>query len=102
MRRIPGGTSNGQNPCNRSSLGLEARRCPGLEGRREIKKPFVITQRGRATAVLMSLDAYQRSEAERDLLLLLARGEKEIAAEVGHSLGAVLAEADALLAEDLT
>ena len=39
----------------------------------------IITQRGRATAVLMSVDAYDRAESERELLLLLARGEKEIA-----------------------
>jgi prevent-host-death family protein len=64
------------------------------------KRPLVITQRGRATAVLMSLDAYERSEAEREILLLLARGEKEIAAEVAHSLEDVLTEADALLADD--
>jgi prevent-host-death family protein len=64
------------------------------------KKPLVITQRGRATAVLMSLDAYERSEAERELLLLLARGEKETAAGVAHSLDDVLAEADAILSED--
>jgi prevent-host-death family protein len=64
------------------------------------KKPLVITQRGRATAVLMSLDAYERSEAEREVLLLLARGEKEIAAGVSYSLDSVLAEADALLSED--
>jgi len=63
------------------------------------KTPLVITQRGRATAVLMSLDAYERSEAERELLLLLARGEKEIAAEVGRSLEKVLADADELLSE---
>ena len=44
----------------------------------------------------MSLDAYERSEAERELLLLLARGEKEISAGVGHSLEQVLAEAEAL------
>ena len=62
-------------------------------------KPLVITQRGRAAAVLMSLDAYERSEAERELLLLLARGEKEIAAGIGHSLDQVLAEADVLLSE---
>ncbi len=64
------------------------------------KKPLVITQRGRATAVLMSLDAYERSEAQREILLLLARGEREIAAEAAHSLDDVLAEADALLSED--
>ncbi|HMF36160.1 MAG TPA: type II toxin-antitoxin system prevent-host-death family antitoxin [Isosphaeraceae bacterium] len=63
------------------------------------KEPLFITQRGRATAVLMSLDAYERSEADRELLLLLARGEKEIAAGVGHSLEQVLAEAEALLSD---
>jgi prevent-host-death family protein len=67
---------------------------------KDVKKsnsPVFITQRGRATAVLMSLDAYERSETERELLLLLARGEKEIAAGTGHSLDEVLAEADSLL-----
>jgi prevent-host-death family protein len=71
-----------------------------LKNLNKSKKPLVITQRGRATAVLMSLDAYERSEAERELLLLLARGEREIAAGVAHSLDDVLAEADALLSED--
>ena len=47
----------------------------------------------------MSLDAFERSEAERELLLLLAHGEKEIAAGIGHSLDEVLAEADSLLSE---
>jgi len=70
-----------------------------LKDLKKSNKPLFITQRGRATAVLMSLDAYERSEAERELLLLLARGEKEIAAGVGHSLDQVLAEADSLLAE---
>jgi prevent-host-death family protein len=51
-----------------------------LNDAKRSKSPIVITQRGRATAVLMSLDAYERSEAERKILLLLARGEKEIAA----------------------
>jgi len=71
-----------------------------LKDLKKSKKPLVITQRGRATAVLMSLDSYERSEAERELLLLLARGEKEIAGEVGYPLDEVLAEADALLSED--
>ena len=68
----------------------------------DVKKssqPVFITQRGRATAVLMSLDAFERSEAERELLLLLAHGEKEIAAGIGHPLDQVLAEADSLLSE---
>lgn len=66
---------------------------------RDSKDPVVITQRGRAAAVMMSAEAYARAEHDRELLLLLARGEKEIAAKKGHSLDAVLAEADALLAE---
>ncbi len=66
---------------------------------RASNEPVVITQRGRAAAVMMSAEAYERSEHDRELLHLLARGEKEIAAGTGHGLGAVLAEADALLAE---
>jgi prevent-host-death family protein len=62
-------------------------------------EPVFITQRGRATAVLLSLNAYQRFEAAREILQLLAHGEKEIAAGVGHSLDQVLADVDSLLAE---
>jgi prevent-host-death family protein len=67
---------------------------------RTSNEPVFITQRGRAAAVLMSIDAFERSENQRELLLLLARGEQEIASGVGHSLVSVLAEADKLLAED--
>ena len=63
------------------------------------KQPLIITQRGRAAAVMLSLDAYERGEHERQLLLLLARGEREIGAGKGHDLDSVLAEADALLRE---
>jgi len=66
---------------------------------RNSNEPVVITQRGRAAAVIMSAEAYERSEHDRELLRLLARGEKEIADGKGYSLDAVLAEADALLAE---
>jgi len=62
------------------------------------RQPVVITQRGRAAAVLLSLEAYQRSEHELQLLRLIARGEQEIAAGKGFDLDSVLAEADALLA----
>jgi prevent-host-death family protein len=60
-------------------------------------EPAIITQRGRATAVLMSLEAYERSENERQILQLLARGEREIAAGKGFGLDEVLADADQLL-----
>ena len=65
------------------------------------REPVVITQRGRAAAVLLSAEAYQRAESERQILRLLAQGEKEIAEGHGIDLDTVLAEADALLeAED--
>jgi len=62
--------------------------------------PLFITQRGRATAVMLNVDAYERSQHERELLRILARGEKEIAKGQGHSLDSVLREADALLSEE--
>jgi len=62
------------------------------------KQPVVITQRGRAAAVLLSIEEYERGEHERQLLRLLARGEQEIATGKGFDLDTVLAEADALLA----
>lgn len=61
--------------------------------------PLVVTQRGRAIAVIQSIDAYEKSEHERALLKLLAMGEKEIALGEGYSLASVMKEADALLEE---
>ena len=63
------------------------------------REPLVITQRGRATAVLVSMDAYKHSQHELEILRLLARGEKEIEAGKGYELDEVLAEADSLLKE---
>jgi prevent-host-death family protein len=63
-------------------------------------EPVVITQRGRAAAVMLSAEAYERGEHDRQILRLLARGDKEIAAGKGYDLAAVLAEADRVLAED--
>jgi len=65
---------------------------------RSSRQPVVITQRGRAAAVLLSLEAYERSEQERQILGLLARGEQEIKAGKGFDLDEVLAQADNLLA----
>ena len=62
------------------------------------KQPMVITQRGRAAAVLMSMAEYERGEHERQLLRLIARGEHEIAAGKGFDLDNVFAEADLILA----
>jgi len=61
--------------------------------------PLFITQRGRATAVIVSMQEYEHTQHELEILRLLARGEKEIEAGSGFDLKTVLAEADALLAE---
>ena len=67
---------------------------------RSSQQPLVITQRGRAAAVILSIEAFEQAEHERQLLRVLARGEREIAAGRGHDLEAVLREADALLAQE--
>ena len=63
----------------------------------ETQQPVFITQRGRATAVVVSAKAYERTQHELEILRLLARGEAEIEAGDGHALADVLAEADELL-----
>jgi prevent-host-death family protein len=67
---------------------------------RSSKQPIVITQRGRATAVMLSVEAFEEAEHERQVLRLIARGEREIAARRGYDLEAVLREADALLTQE--
>ena len=64
---------------------------------RESRDPVVVTQRGRPAAVLLSVEEYERREQDLEILRLLAQGEKEIAAGVGHDLEEVLADADELL-----
>ena len=68
-----------------------------LEQVRKSNTPVVITQRGRAAAVMQSVAAYEQGERERQLLHLLAAGEHEIALGKGRTLDAVLADADRLL-----
>ena len=58
------------------------------------REPVFITQRGRATAVMVSMEVYKNAQHEMDILHLLARGEKEIAAGIGHEFDDVLKEAD--------
>jgi len=65
---------------------------------RTSRQPLFITQRGRAAAVILSLESYEASENERQILRLLAQGEKDIAAGKGRTLDEVLAEADEILA----
>lgn len=63
-------------------------------------EPTVITQRGRAAAIMLSVEAYEQAEHDRQLLMHLARGEKEIATGEGYSLDSVMADADEILAGD--
>ena len=70
-----------------------------LQRVRESGTHAVITQEGRAAAVLIDIESFRRTESEREILALLARGEREIAAGLGYDLNEVLAEADALLSQ---
>lgn len=67
---------------------------------RRSSKPLVITQRGRPAAVVLSPEAYERGEREKEILQLLVRGDREIAKGRGHDLDEVLREADRLLATE--
>ena len=71
-----------------------------LKKLRNNKEPLIITQRGRAAAVMIGVDAYEKSEHEKELLRLLAKGEMEIEIGEGYDLDDVLAEADSLLTKD--
>ena len=67
---------------------------------RQIKgsmQPTVITQRGRPAAIMLSVEAYEQGEHDRQLLMLLARGDKEIAVGEGYSMDSVMADADKIL-----
>ena len=62
-------------------------------------EPIVITQRGRAAAVMVSIEEYERSTHEREILRLLAQGDREVAAGKGYELEDVFKEADRILAK---
>lgn len=81
-------------PATELAEGMEA----VLDGLKSSGRPLIITEAGRPSAVLLSVAAYERSERERQILLLLARGEREIARPQGYDLDDVFAEADAILA----
>jgi len=68
-----------------------------LKKLKDTRKDVVITQRGRATAVLMNIEDYERLRREREILAALVKGEEEIKAGRSFSLDEVLAEADEVL-----
>lgn len=61
--------------------------------------PDMNLPRGRAAAIMLNMEAYERLAHTQDLLSLLARGDREIATGAGYDLDEVLAETDDLLAE---
>jgi len=67
---------------------------------RKNKELLIITQRGRAAAVIIGVEAYEKSEHEKELLRILAKGDREIESGEGYDLDTVLAEADSLLAKE--
>ena len=64
------------------------------------KEPIIITQRGRAAAVIIGVEAYEKSEHDKEILRLLAKGNKEIEIGEGYDLDNVLAEADLILSQE--
>ncbi|MDA0893077.1 MAG: type II toxin-antitoxin system Phd/YefM family antitoxin [Proteobacteria bacterium] len=62
------------------------------------EEPVFITQRGRATAVLVSTEAYEKTQYELGLLRAIAKGEAEAALGVGEDLDHVFDKIDAKLA----
>ena len=66
---------------------------------RDLQRPVVVTEDGRAAAIMLSVDAYEQAQREHELLRCLVRGEQEIVAGLGHDLDDVLAEADRLLGD---
>ena len=63
-------------------------------------EPVVITQRGRASAVLVSAQSYERTQHEIEILRILARGEADIEAGIGYDLDEVMADAREFLAAE--
>jgi prevent-host-death family protein len=68
-----------------------------LDQVRKSRQPVVITQRGRAAAVMISVESYEENEREREILRLIAQGEREIKKGKGHDLADVMAAADRII-----
>ena len=71
-----------------------------LKKLRDNQEPIVITQRGRAAAVIIGVEAYEKSEHDKEILRLLAQGDREIEIGEGYDLDSVLAEADLILSKE--
>jgi prevent-host-death family protein len=61
------------------------------------REPVVITQRGRAAAVLVSVQSYRQTQNELRILKMIARSELEIEEGATHDMAEVFTEADEIL-----
>jgi len=68
-----------------------------LEQVRKTRQPVVITQRGRAAAVMISMESYEKSEREHEILRRIAQGDREVAKGKGSDLADVMAAADKII-----
>ena len=71
-----------------------------LKKLRNSQEPIIITQRGRAAAVIIGVEAYEKFEHDKEILRLLAKGDREIEIGEGYDLDSVLAEADLILSKE--
>ena len=71
-----------------------------LKKLRNSQEPIIITQRGRAAAVIIGVEAYEKLEHDKEILRLLAKGDREIEIGEGYDLDSVLAEADLILSKE--
>ena len=71
-----------------------------LKKLRDNKEPIIIPQRGRAAAVIIGVEAYEKSEHDKEILRLSAKGDKEIGIGEGYDLDSLLAEADLILSQE--
>jgi prevent-host-death family protein len=66
---------------------------------RETRSPVFITQRGRATAVLMSIEEYERAD-ETAMREAIRRGIEQMERREGRDLEEVLAEARRIVSRE--
>jgi len=71
-----------------------------LEGLNSSEEPVVVTQRGRAAAVLLSIKAFDKLSKELSLLRSIAVGEKEMNQDKGYSLDSVMSDAAKIMAAE--
>jgi len=63
----------------------------------ETGSPVYVTQHGRASVVVLSVSAYQKTIEEMELLKMLLHAQRDIDAGLGRDIADVMADADAII-----